>query len=435
MKTRHQTIATTCQRGSGLLELLLALAIFMFLLPYIYDFAASHKNRAENIIVVKKVKAIQYALEQYVIENKQKLLAPISDNVIRVNMRNLSGIDLSEFKDDKVQLRVVKSKDSGGQSFIQGVVIFDTPGLDPMRVRQIAALVGNESGFADGRTLYGGFGTWRVSTYKIGAETGDNSIIAQTRPFRSGGDYIQRLPSTSPLDSTMQSDINLGNQNINNVKNLDAVQSRFLEFLQVGDGISTSKMTVANRLDWASSIEVMDSATVMGSITSDNRSLDSMLVSISGNSEFRNATIDELSVDNLYLSGFSVSNDGSPAIMAITGALDMIRGHIKSIDAFVGFSGSVTPKLIVTGQIIDGQNPVFQWNLSGQSANLGDIYLTNLAKNAPAAYSAERTGKTETERIMGSVIQNRNATVSDYIRALEQVKKVVTEKYAEIVEN
>jgi hypothetical protein len=192
-------------------------------------------------------------------------------------------------------------------------------------------------------------------------------------------------------------------------------------------------MTVAERLDWTAGIDVFGDAQVMGSITSDSRSVDAAQVVVAGRSQFRSVAAEDLAADNLYLSGFSVSAaGGEPPVLSVSGTLDMTKGHIKAIDSFVGFSGSVAPKLVVSGRIEDSTNSAFYWNLSGGGANLGDLQLTSLSQAMRDVYYREKTGKTETERIFGAVVQNSNATLSDYIRALEQVRKAVEAKYGEI---
>lgn len=420
------------QRGGGLLELLLALAVFMSLLPFIYNFAAKRMEQAENTAIVRKIEIVRESLEKYVEDNRQKFLAPVSKNVTRVSINELILPKNEEIKNARIQLRVVKSKDSAGRAFVQGIVIFDSPELTPLRTRQIAQAAGENSGFADGNMLYGSFGTWRTLITGIDAAAGSHSILSGTRPLRSGGDYLRRLPSDNDLDATMQSDLDMGGHGIENAKNITASRARFLEALEA-DTIEASKMSVSNRLDWAAPLEVFGEATVMGPITADSRSIDASAISVSGRSQFRSVTADELKAENLYLSGFSVAPAvGTPAVLSISGSLDMVKGHVKAIDTFVEFSGSVAPKLIVSGRIEDSSNSSFYWNLSGGDAALGDMQLSNLNQIIKQVYLSERTGKTETEYLMGNVIMNSNSTVSDYIRALEQVKRVVENKYLEI---
>ena len=418
--------------GAGLLEMLLALAIFMSILPFAYNFAMNHKERAENAVIARKIKIVRDALEKYVEKNRQNLLAPVSANVVRVRLSDLDLADIADAEKSLIQLRVIKSKDSGGRSFVQGIVIFDSKDLTPLRTRQIAMTGGEGTGFADGSMLYGSFGTWRAPLSAIDAAASRHSILAPTRPLRSGGDYIQRLPSDNALDATMQSDLDFGGHNISNVGTVSAGSARFFDLLEA-DSIEASKMSVLNRLDWAAPIDVFGDALVMGPITADNRSVDAAGISVSGRSQFRSVVADELKADNLYLSGFSASSSaGAPAILTISGSLDMVKGHVRAMDTFVGFSGSVAPKLVVTNRIEDSANPDFYWDLSGGRAVLGDIHLSALAQIMHLAYSREKTGRTETERLMGGVILNSNATLSDYMRALDQVKKTVAAKYEDV---
>jgi len=398
----------------------------------VYDFAIDQRDRTENARIVRQIGIVQSALEQYVEDNKQRLLAPVSANVTRVRLSDLRNVNPESLQDVRLQLRVVKSRDVGGRSFIQGVAVFDFPNLTPLRIRQIAALGGNAGGFADERMLYGSFGTWQIPIAQIEANVGSSSIVARTKPFRSGGDYLRRLPSDNPLDATMQSDLDLGGHSITDVRNLNATSARFLDVIET-DSIETSRMSVSNRLDWTAGIEVFGDALVMGSITADNRSLDAARISVSGRSMFRNATAETLSTNNLHLSGFTVArNPDVPATLSISGALDMVRGHIRAIEAFIGFSGSVAPRLQVTNRIEDGSDSSYFWEVTSGRAVLGDLHLTTLSQTMRTAFAQERTGRTETERLMGGVAQNMNATVSDYMRALENVRRAVEAKFAEV---
>ena len=116
-------------------------------------------------------------------------------------------------------------------------------------------------------------------------------------------------------------------------------------------------------------------------------------------------------------------------IMSISRSLDMTKGHITAVDTFVGFSGSVTPKLVISNRIEDSSKSEFYWNISDTTANMVDLQLMALPKMIKNVYNAEKTGKTETEQIMGAVILNSNATVSDFMNALDAATNRVSEKY------
>ncbi|MDR2770127.1 MAG: hypothetical protein LBB08_01620, partial [Rickettsiales bacterium] len=77
------------ERGSGLLELLLTLAVFASLMPFTYRFAQDIREKSENAEIVKKIELIKDALERHVADNRQKLLEPLSANVTRVKMSDL----------------------------------------------------------------------------------------------------------------------------------------------------------------------------------------------------------------------------------------------------------------------------------------------------------------------------------------------------------
>jgi hypothetical protein len=430
MKYLDVCVESTRQRsehGASLLELLLSLAVFMSMMPFVYRFAMDRKEQAANMAIVSEIEVVRNALEQYVAANKQKLLAPMSANVVRVKQSDLENIPPRTDR-SSIQLRVVKSKDSAGRSFVQGIVIFDEKSLTPLRTRQIALSGGQEAGFADGNMLHGAFGTWRTPLSAVDAVAGGNSILAQTRPFRSGGDYLQRLPSSSPLDATLQSDLDMGGHNVSDTKSMTAASVRFLDTL-TANSIEISRMTVANRLDWTAGINVFGDALVNGPIISDGRSVDAARISVAGDSHFRSVSTDELRADNLYLSGFSVgSQPGSAPILSISGTLDLAGGHVKAMDTIIAFSGSVAPKLVVSGRIEDSADGRFHWDMSGEAV-LGDLLLTDLNKLAKIAYSREKTGMTETERIMGPTFQNANATAADFLRALNAATKAVESKY------
>jgi len=424
-------IHKNASRGAGLLELLMAMTIFMAILPFAYQFLTDRAEKAENAAIISKIKIVQSGLEQYISANRQKLLEPVSSNVIRLKLSDLPDIP-KNIASDKFQIRVVKSKDSGGRAFVQGVVIYDAPDMTPFRTRQIATAGGESAGFADGRMLYGAFGTWQTSANAIGAIAGDNSILAQTRAISGGGDYLQRLPSDNPLDATMNADLFMGGQDITGIQSLTAGSVKIYDSL-TAESIETSRMTILNRQAWSAPLDIFGSAMVMGNLSSDGKNLTAGTIAITGSSQFRSVSADSLSVKNLILAGFSVAaNNGQPALLKISGGLDMTKGHIKATDAFVGFSGSVAPKLIVATLIEDSSNPNFYWNADVGIANFYDLQLSGLPPIIRAAWTAEKTGKTETERLLGNAVLNSNATAADYLGLLEQVKNAVERKYNQL---
>ncbi|MDR2769855.1 MAG: hypothetical protein LBB08_00210, partial [Rickettsiales bacterium] len=66
---------------------------------------------------------------------------------------------------------------------------------------------------------------------------------------------------------------------------------------------------------------------------------------------------------------------------------------------------------------------------------LADLQLTTLASMMRSVYAREKTGRTETEKIVGAVALNANATISDYLRAMEAAEKSVQTKYNAVFGN
>ena len=429
----HPSSIIPSQRGAGLLEMLLTLAMFMAVLPFIYGLVSNRRESIENVRISSQIRIIQAALEEYIFENRQQLLAPISANVTRVSLSDLNSLPPMNLDDARVQLRTIKSRDAGGRSFVQGIVIFDSPNLTPMRTRQIALATGASAGFADGRVLHGAFGTWQMPAHRAEAALGPHSVLAETRTFRSSEDFIHRLPSGSTSDATMRSDLFMGGHDIESVRNITAIGARFLEMADV-DTIEAQRMSVRNRLDWTAGLTVIGEAVVNGNMSSDNRNITTGNITTFGLSQFRNIVAVDMEVNNLFLSGFTVARDhGNPSVLSISGALDVSGGYIRATETYVGFSGSITPRLVVQRRIEDNMNPGFFWDAQAGEANMGDMILSQLAPAMRSVFARERTGRTETERMFNNLINNNNATIMDYIRVLEAISHMVENKYNSVV--
>ena len=417
-------------KGAGLLEMLLTLAMFMATLPLVYGLVAGRREKIEDLRISSQIRIIQAALEEYIFENRQKLLAPITANVTRVSLSDLNSLPPMNLDNARIQLRTIKSRDIDGRSFVQGIVIYDSPNLTPMRTRQIALATGASAGFADGRVLYGAFGTWQMPIWTAEAALGAHSVLAETRTFRSGEDFIHRLPSDYVNDATMRSDLFMGGHDIESVQNITAVGARFLETADV-DSIETQRMSVANRLEWTVGLTILGETVVNGNISADNRNINTGNITTFGLSQFRNIVATDMEVNNLFLSGFSVARDhGRPSVLSISGALDVSGGYIRATETYVGFSGSVTPRLVIQRRIEDNMNPDFFWDARDGEANMGDIILSQLPPAMRSIFARERTNRTETERMFNDLINNNNATVLDYIRVLETVRHMVEAKYS-----
>ena len=146
--------------------------------------------------------------------------------------------------------------------------------------------------------------------------------------------------------------------------------------------------------------------------------------------KFSNFTTGDLYTANLTLGGLSVSSDETgPIVLNINRTLDMTGGTISAMFVTVGFAGSVAPRLIVRNRIEDSVNPNYFWDVSTGVMNFMDITLQELNRMAQDITYAERTTNTVAYEKFSAVVANKNATVSDYINAIQEIQTSVRAKY------
>ena len=129
------------------------------------------------------------------------------------------------------------------------------------------------------------------------------------------------------------------------------------------------------------------------------------------------------------MSGLSVESEGEIASLRVNQALDMTSGYITAMFVTVGFSGSITPRLTVSQKIEDSTNPAFYWDVASKVANLYDVSFAELTRMAPMIAKQEKNTSSTAWQIFSAVSANKNATLSDYMIAIEKIQKSVREKY------
>jgi hypothetical protein len=132
----------------------------------------------------------------------------------------------------------------------------------------------------------------------------------------------------------------------------------------------------------------------------------------------------------LTLSGFTVnSSSDKPSSLKIVGDLDLVLGRITAAYVSVGYTGSVTPQLTITDKIQDPKDSSFYWDIKGKKARFADINSPELSRMASIVVAMESKSGTASTTLFAGVSANSNATVSDYINALNKIKIQVREKY------
>lgn len=425
---RHQ------ERGSMLIELLMSVALAAIIMPFIFRYQQSVVQRAENIAIAEQMTGIQTALERYIVDNREQLLQTVGRNITRVNMADLVDYglnpDLLAAVDD-YQLRILKSNDINDRATLQGVIVFSSDEITPMRTREIVALGGDNMGFIEGNRAYGTFGAWHADAIDLGLNVTDG-IVETTSVNRDNALYLYRVPTDNASDATMLSGLNLGGHDIINAAFFDTASAEFGETLTLGVGAATdvifqSRTTLDQALD-------VKSATVAGILSSDSRTMEiAKNISLADTAKFTSFTTGDLWVSNMTLGGLSISADyDGPSVLNVNKTVDMTGGNIDAMFVTVGFAGSITPRLVVYDRIEDSTNPNYYWDAEYGVANLADVTLQELNRMAPLAVYAENATSTDSGRIFNAVVTNKNATASDYMNAINQIQNAVSAKYRQL---
>lgn len=422
------------QQGSMLIELLMSVALAAIIMPFIFKYQQSVVQRAENIAITKQMESIQSALERYIVDNRESLLMTVGKNITRVNISDLEqyGLspDISSSTSGQYQLRVLKSNDVEGRATLQGVIVFSSDEITPMRTREIVSMGGDSMGFIEGNRAYGTFGAWRADTIDLGLNV-SNGLVETTTVNRDNALYLYRVPTDSENDATMLSGLNLGGHNISNAAFFNSSATEFAETMTMGVSVADD-VIFQNRITLDNALEVKN-ATVSGILSSDSRTMEvANNFSMADVGKFTNFTTGDLWVSNMTLGGISINSDEGPAVLNINRTLDMTRGTISAMFVTVGFSGSITPRLEVTSMIEDSTNPEYYWDVENNIANLSDVSLQELNRMAQLAVYEEKNKDTDTWSIFSSVVSNKNATASDYMNAINEIQNRVRQKYTKL---
>lgn len=420
------------QHGGMLVELMMTIALAAIIIPFIFRYQQTAVNRARNVAITKQMESVQTALERYIIENKTELMKPTGKNIFRVKINNLLDYGLPEYiaenYQDDYQLRVLKSTDKNDKSVLQGIVILSNNEITPLRTREIVNLGGGQFGFVEGEMTHGGFGAFHANAIDFGI-TDTKGLIGTTSTMRGNTEYLWRLPSENEIDATMLSPLNLDGHDITNVNFFDASKAQFEEKLKISK-VSVGSLTFSNR-STIDAIFSTNTAMVNGAFTSDSRTLNvggTLTLADSGN--FSSFYTNDLYVNTLSLNGFSVSTtSGKSSSLKIIGDMDLILGHIDATYVSVGYTGSVTPKLIITDKIQDPKDSSFYWDIKSKKARFADVNFPELARMASKIARLESHPGTNATTIFNSVAANVNATVGDYINAINNMQTQIRVKY------
>lgn len=438
MKKRYGVFSNFISRpmcGSMLVELLLSVALAALVIPFIFQYHQNAAIRTQNIAISNNMKSVQNVLERYIVENRTELLRTVGKNITRVNIADLTEYGLSPMivqDAEKYQLRILKSTDTTGSATLQGIVVYTSPDVTPMRTREIVNIGGSDMGFVDGTRAYGAYGAWRNDIADIGISA-NNGIIGTTNVKRDAAMYLWRIPSEDPDDATMMSPFNLGGHDIINAKFFDVSSLQLSEELILKTA-AVRDLIFQNRTAIDSTYR-SETATVAGGLSADGRTMEVSGRFVLGDlGKFSSFTVGDLWTTNMTLSGLSISaydeyEREKPAILEVAGSLDMVGGRIESVYTTVGFAGSITPRLVVYDRIEDSRNSSYFWDVGTSTANFADVTLAELNRLATLAAHFEGVSGTDSNVLFGGVAANKNATAADFMNALHEIQKRVRTKY------
>lgn len=420
------------QRGGMLVELMMTIALAAIIIPFVFRYQQTAVNRAKNVAITKQMQTVQSALERYIVENKSELMKPTGKNIFRVKINNLIDYGLPEYivenYQDDYQLRVLKSTDKNDKSVLQGIVILSNSEITPLRTREIVNLGGGQFGFVEGEVTRGGFGAFHANVADFGISD-TKGLVGTTATMRGNTEYLWRLPSENESDATMLSPLNLDGHDITKVKFFDASKAQFEEKLKVSN-IATNTLTFSNRAT-IDAIFSTNTAVVNGAFTSDSRTLNvGGVLSLADSGKFSSFYTNDLYVNTLNLNGLSINtSSGKPSSLKIIGDMDLIMGHIVASFVSVGYTGSVTSKLVITDKIQDPKDSSFYWDIKNKKARFADVNFPELSRMASKIAMLESRPGTSATSIFGAVSANVNATVGDYINAINTMQSQIRTKY------
>ena len=423
------------QHGGMLVELMMTIALAAIIIPFVFRYQQTAISRAKNVAITKQMENVQNALERYIVENKTELMKPTGKNITRVKIQDLIDYGLAEYiaetYPDEYQLRVLKTADRNNKSVLQGIVILSDSEITPLRTREIVNLGGGQLGFVEGDITYGGFGAFHGSTTDFGIKD-TKGLIGITSTMRGDADYLWRVPSENESDATMLSPLNLDGHDITKAKFLDASKAQFEEKLKVSK-LATNSLTFSNRAT-LDTIFSTNTAFVNGSFTSDSRTLNvGGTLTLVDSGKFSSFYTNDLYVNTLTLSGFSITpTSGKSSTLQIIGDMDLVLGSITASYVSVGYTGSVTPKLEVSNKIQDPKDSSFYWDIGNKKARFSDVNFPELARMASRIVKLESVPGTVSTNIFGAVATNVNATVGDYINAINSMQEQIRTKYEKL---
>lgn len=400
------------EKGGMLMEILLSIAIFFTIIPFLLKFHQYQINKKENILILKEMEEIKQGLEKYIEINKDKITNTIGSDIIRISLKDLEDIGFYISPSYDYKLRILKTKEYNSISNLQGVIILNDKNIKPLRTRQIVNSGVINLGFIEQNKIYGAFSSWKVnaSSYNLKDKAG---IVNFTKVQRNNENYLYRLPSDRKNDSKMLSSLNLYNNDILNVNSLYSQNLKINKSLKV-EKANTNNLSFDKLISYDNIFIANNIYTDILSSTNTNLAVNN-IVKINNYINVENYLTNYLTIENLELN--NVKNIfGKVKNFKVNNNFILEDGKIEANNIYVLGDGSQTIKLRITDKILDAN---YVWNVKNNSLALYDLKLQDFEKMALTL---------KNKRIVNSGIA-KDLTVFEFLQFLEKMKDNIITNY------
>jgi len=472
------------QHGGMLMELMLSVAISAVLIPFIFNYQKNTIERARNIAVVKQMEIVQNALEKCIESNRAELMKPASTNYIYTDgseclmltdgtgqhgliKYGLNESFVNDYKDDYVLRILLKKKSANSNTgVLQGVVLLQQNGITAMRTREIVDVGGGKLGYTNANTVYGGFDSFETQSSNLGL-TNMNGVVGITSAIRraTNNQYLWRLPTDAAADSTMLSDLDIGENEIENIGTLTGQDIYFDSY--IGAMIESRNLTFEKNVNKSLSDSNIGGDSRLSAVMKPNADTTCSLegygdasLSISSQAKFKgNVYCQKYTTNNLNIN--TTANVKEFYSTGEEGTLFTSSGGDRSIHSIQKPTNKAS-NVVVSGNLslpnltvkciapIDATNTVHYYNVSGDvcggegyKASFYDIKIEKLGKLMRKVYQKEaentqpkidnyKTGGSLAEKHLMDLVGSSNIeketawtekTVHDYLDVLKKIQQ------------
>lgn len=438
--------------GGLLLEVLFMLAILMIIFPIMQKDMKKRTENLRNQMVVKDLMKLKNAVEIYLKKNPT-----FEENVIiDLDLKNLVDSGLSSSfsgsnvlgQNYKVRLKTFVDTENNGMTYDAIIIATGNNDIPAVRIREIVKEAKGYAGYVEDGMIYGpnwqlDVANWNTNNDLVPID--NSSIVMKTGFSRKEYKYISRVANVG--SATMETDLYMNLQQINNVNNLyigdtlevvnlNANGSFVVSDIAVEESMTLNEdMIIDNRFNFPNGIA--DTSKTYEDTKTQSLFLANIL-SIIGDLEF----LDDMDYNRLrFVNSNEVVFDG--VVMAIANLLSFALDEEALVKiTTLELNSYNNQNKVVDGayafkfnNIKSGNNPLY--NISSNILNMHDIVITNVNEKLLGRLNA--AGQEVGVPKIGGIDINERTPISVILRALSyayaDIYKISTNEYPSQVIN